>query len=99
MLPKQRCGVPNLKIYQNFVWTILLDLWEKNLYGGVKIIWGSDITTISLFQFFWNTNILKFIKEVLKENFTFVLFELLPTGLFKYVWPFVTTQHEWAWMG
>ena len=57
MLPKQRCGVPNLKIYQNFVWTILLDLWEKNLYGGVKIIWGSDITTISLFQFFWNTNI------------------------------------------
>ena len=25
----------------------------------------------------------------------FVLFELLPKGLFKYVWHFVTTQHEW----
>ena len=25
-----------------------------------------------------------------------MLFELLPTGLFKYVCPFVTTQYEWV---
>ena len=25
-----------------------------------------------------------------------IFLELLPTGLLKYVWPFVTTQHEWA---
>ena len=43
MLSKQRCGGPNLKIYENFVGTIFLDLWGKNLYGGVKIIWRRDI--------------------------------------------------------
>ena len=36
------------------------------------------------------------LKNSLRKTSLFGLFELLPTGLFNYVWPFVTTQHEWA---
>ena len=35
------------------------------------------------------------LKTSLRNTSLFVLFELLPTGLVKYVWSFVTTQHEW----
>ena len=36
------------------------------------------------------------LRNPLRKTSLFVLFELLPTGLFNYVWPFVTTQHKWA---
>ena len=36
------------------------------------------------------------LKNSLQKTSLFVLFELFPTGLLKYVWPFVTTQHEWV---
>ena len=36
------------------------------------------------------------LKNSLRKTLLFVLFELLPTGLLKYVWPFVTTPHEWV---
>ena len=36
------------------------------------------------------------LKNSLRKTSLFVFFELLPTCLFNYVWPFVTTQHEWA---
>ena len=37
-----------------------------------------------------------YLKKVVKKNFTFCAFELLPASLFKDVWPFVTAQHEWV---
>ena len=37
-----------------------------------------------------------YIKNSLRKTSLFVLFEHLPTGLLKYVWPFVTAQHEWV---
>ena len=36
------------------------------------------------------------LKNSLRKTSLFVLFELLPTALLKYVWHFVTTQHEWV---
>ena len=36
------------------------------------------------------------LKNSLRKTSLFVLFELLPTALTKYVWPFVTTQHKWV---
>ena len=85
--------------------------------GGVIFI-----TTISLFDFFrnsqhpekWSVSVKKFfrkyecissgylpissdlLKNSLRKTSPFVLFELLPTALTKYVWPFVTTQHKWV---
>ena len=35
-------------------------------------------------------------QNYVKVSSLFVLFERLPTGLLKYVRPFVTTQHEWV---
>ena len=40
--------------------------------------------------------LLNLLKMSLRKTSLFMLFELLPTGLFKYVWPFITTQHEWV---
>ena len=36
------------------------------------------------------------LKNSLRKTSLFVLFELWPTALLKYVWHFVTTQHEWV---
>ena len=34
------------------------------------------------------------LRESLRKASLFLIFEILPAGLFKCVWPFVTTQHE-----
>ena len=53
--------------------------------GESKLFEGVISLQFHYFSSFETPTSLKFIKEVLKENFTFVLFELLATGLFKYV--------------
>ena len=45
-----------------------------------------------IIKFYQISNLLK---KSLRKTSLFVLFELLPKVLFKYVWHFVTTQHEW----
>ena len=74
-------------------WFLPAPQWRDLIWKFAKILWGQNF-----FLDLWGdkplgsvTNILKFIEIFLKKNFTFCAF-----WAFKYVWPFVTTQHEWV---
>ena len=64
--------------------------------GEVKITWGSNILLALLsFHFYrniqhpekWGVSFNNFSLKSLRKTSLFVFFELLPTGLLKYVWP------------
>ena len=96
-------GGRNMKICQNFVGTKFFhfsyisrginhsELPEKWSVSGKNFFRKCEC--ISSYYLPISSHLLK---NSFRKNSLFVLFELLPTGLPKYVWPFVTAQHEWV---
>ena len=89
-----------LKLYGDviFITTISLFHFFRNSQDPEK--WSVSVENffrkcdcISSCYFPISSNLLK---NSLRKTSLFVLFELLPTGLAEYLWPFVTTQHEWV---